>query len=65
MKQQPARKCIECGHSMASHQDGIRCLLCDCWLRPAEQQSFSFRSALPHGHLRVEKNRKDDADNDD
>ena len=47
MIQKPVRPCARCGHSIASHREGVTCLLCACVIREETQESFTFRNALP------------------
>ena len=55
MRQLPNRLRKTCGHSLASHLQGVRCALCKCLIesRPPEQESFGFRDSLPmrSGHV--------------
>ena len=57
MIQKPVRSCARCGHSIASHRDGMTCLLCSCVIREETQESFTFRNALPRVVPGGEKNR--------
>lgn len=63
MRQLPNRLCKTCGHSLASHLQGVRCALCNCLIesRPSEQESFGFRDSLPMRSRQMSR-RQDRAD---